>query len=153
MKMIETMQDAYSAVTDFNSLAGNLENVTDDSIDNQIDFIFEELCETITAFEDNNRVELLDGCADLFVTVAGLMKKLEAQGYNVAEAIARVNENNLSKFSKRVTYADSSNPDYVITLNEKHGRYVIKDKVTGKVRKPSDFVSVCLDDLVPEEVA
>ena len=152
-EMIDCVRAAYYDVSSFNELAGNLRNVTNDSIDNQIDFIFEELCETITAFEDGNRVELLDGACDLFVTVAGLMQKLEAQGYNVAEATARVNANNLSKFSKRVTYADSNNSSYVFSLNEKYGRYVIKDKLTGKVKKPSDFISVCLDDLVPKEVA
>lgn len=136
---------AYKDVEIFNTIAGNLNTVTEDSIDNQISFIFEELTETITAFEAGDMVEVLDGACDLFVTVTGLMQKLEAAGYDVETAIERVNANNLSKFPKEVSEADKAL--YTVTLNEQYNRYVLKDG-NGKVRKPSTFASVDLSDLV-----
>lgn len=147
METTKTIEQAYRDVALFNTLAGNLTNVSDDSVDNQISFIFEELTETITAFEEGNKVEVLDGACDLFVTVAGLMQKLEAQGYDVATALDRVNENNLSKFPKFVGPEDLRD-GYSVTVNVLHQRYVIKD-ANGKVRKPASFVSVDLSDLVP----
>jgi phosphoribosyl-ATP pyrophosphohydrolase len=146
MKTTQIIEIAYSDVRLFNALAGNLTNVTDDSVDAQLGFIFEELTETIDALESGDRVELLDGACDLFVTVSGLMQKLEAQGYDVARAIERVNENNLSKFPK--TISDVDRAQYNVTLNEQYNRYVLKDAI-GKVKKPSDFVGVYLTDLIP----
>ena len=149
MKTTQIIEQAYSDVRLFNVLAGNLDTVTDDSVDAQIGFIFEELSETITAFEEGDRVEVLDGACDLFVTVAGLMQKLEAQGYDVARAIERVNENNLSKFPKKISEGDSLRWD--VSLNAQYSRYVLKDG-NGKVKKPEDFVGVYLTDLIPKRV-
>lgn len=139
---------AYTEVKIFNTVAGNLSVVTDDSIDNQISFIFEELQETITAFEAGDKVGVLDGACDLFVTVSGLMQKLEKARYNVAEAVKRVNANNLSKFPEEVT--DEDKAQYTVTFNEQYNRYVLKDG-NGKVRKPSTFKPVDLSDLIPKE--
>ena len=139
---------AYTKVKKFNEIAGNLGDVTDESIDNQISYIFEELQETITAFEGGDKIELLDGACDLFVTVAGLMQKLVMQGYNVAEALDRVNDNNLSKFPVNLEPADENR--YWPEFNDKHNRWVLKDE-TGKVRKPADFVSVDLTGCIPKE--
>lgn len=149
MNATKIMQVAYAEVAQFNEIAGNLTNVTDDSIDNQISFIFEELQETITAFEEGNKVEVLDGACDLFVTVAGLLQKLEAAGYNVAHALGRVNANNLSKYPAVAEQAAIVIPtEWTATINEKYQRLVLKD-ANGKVRKPSNFVAVDLSDLVP----
>lgn len=147
MKSNINTSEGFASVQTFNELAGNLANVTDVSVDAQISFIFEELTETIDGMETLNRVEILDGACDLFVTVAGLMLKLEAQGYNVAEALQRVNENNLTKFPVNgATF--TTDPAHVATLNPEYDRWVIKD-ANGKVRKPLEFVSVDLTDLVP----
>ena len=148
MEVTKVIRKAYDQVREFNDIAGNLTNVTDDSVDNQIGFIFEELSETITGFEEGNRVEVLDGACDLFVTVAGLLQKLEAQGYNVAEALTRVNENNLSKFPA-VGELFGQPIGCTATLNEKYNRMVIKDGV-GKVRKPSTYSGPYLTDLIPK---
>jgi hypothetical protein len=149
METTKVMRVAYDEVVQFNEIAGNLTNVTIDSIDNQLGFIFEELTETIDALEAGNRVELLDGACDLFVTVAGLLQKLEAAGYNVAHALGRVNANNLSKFPKVGELLSNKN-GFTVTLNEKYQRIVLKDE-NGKVRKPDNFVAVDLSDLVPKE--
>lgn len=146
MKTIKIIEKAYSDVRLFNSLAGNLEKVTDESIDNQLSFIFEEFTETVDALEVGDRVELLDGACDLFVTVAGLLQKLEAQGYDVATALDRVNENNLSKFPKSILPEDAQKHN--VTFNEEYNRYVLKGE-NGKVKKPVDFCGVYLTDLIP----
>jgi len=149
MEVTKVVQEAYADVRAFNDIAGNLDNVTADSIDNQISFIFEELSETIAGFEAGDSIEVLDGACDLFVTVAGLMQKLEAKGYDVATALARVNANNLSKFPKFIA-AEDMRDGYTVAVNKLHGRYVIKDN-NGKVRKPTSFQAVDLSDLVPSK--
>ncbi len=145
MNLHESIQGAFAKVQEFNSVAGNLEKVTEESVDNQIGYVFEELTETITAFEEGDKPEFLKEVCDLFVTVAGLMQKMEKQGYKVAEALTLVNENNLSKFPP-VTGAVQYEEGHILTKNIVYGRYVIKD-VGGKVRKPSNFVKVDLSDL------
>lgn len=147
MEVAKVIKVAYNEVAEFNDIAGNLTNVTLESVDAQLGFIFEELTETIDGLESGNMVELLDGACDLFVTVGGLLQKLEAMGFNVAHGLGRVNANNLSKFPK--LGAAYRNPEgFTATLNEKYQRIVLKDG-NGKVRKPGDFVPVDLSDLVP----
>jgi hypothetical protein len=138
----------YKGVEQFNDLAGNLTNVTEQNIDNQLSIIFSEFTETVDAFEAGDKVELLDGVCDLFVTVTGLMQIAEKLGYNVEEAMERVNLNNLSKFKTTVLPEDGAK--WIVTRNERYGRYVLKDE-NGKVRKPADYVSVDLSDLIPKE--
>jgi hypothetical protein len=143
--MTETIQEAYKNVELFNKIASNLDNVTPESIDNQLSFIYEELCETIDAVEYGNDLEALDGCCDLFVTVAGLMQKLEAAGFDVSEALKKVNENNLSKFplyDVRNNELAPANTRTIIDAN--HGVLIFKDIETGKIRKPTNFVPVNL---------
>ncbi len=137
---------AYSSVEKFNEIAGNLTNVDAESINLQLSFIFEELSETIEAFENKNSRELIDGAADIFVTTAGLLQKLSILGFDVDKAIEKVCENNLSKFPD-VGTAIRFDGEFTSTLNEKHQVYVIKDK-TGKIRKPADFIPVDLSDCV-----
>lgn len=148
MEVAKVIKVAYNEVGEFNDIAGNLTNVSLESIDAQLSFIFEELTETIDGLEQGNMVELLDGACDLFVTVGGLMQKLEAMGFNVAHALGRVNANNLSKFPK-VGELYRKPEGTVATLNEKYGRVVLKNSV-GKVCKPAAFTSVDLSDLVPD---
>jgi hypothetical protein len=139
---------AYREVEKFNKIAGNLENVTPESISNQLSYIFEELTETIDALESGNVVELLDGYCDLLVTVQGLGQKLNVAGFDTQEAEKRVNDNNLSKYipaNKAIHY----DPSFTKTLNEEYNVYVLRDS-NMKIRKPSGFVSVDLSDCVPE---
>jgi len=177
--MEDTIQEAYKNVFLFNSIAGNMDNVTPESIDNQMSFIFEELTEGIdavergltprcewTTFDDENldeydpEVELLDSACDLFVTVAGLMQKLEVCGFDVAGALKKVNENNLQKFpnidtagyfvegvlsKEYLVFEQSLQPEGTYpSLNKQYSVVVFKDKETGKIRKPTNFVPVNL---------
>ena len=134
----------YNQVKKFNSVAGNLDNVTPESVSNQLSFIYEELVETIDALEAGDDRELLDGCADLLVTVMGLMQKLDAAGFDVGQAIARVNENNLHKFNSTGNFQP---PNTNAVYNKQYGLFSFLHKETGKIMKPTNFLSVDLDGL------
>ena len=141
-------QAVYNSVKRFNEIAGSLNNVTDANVDLQLSLIFEELAETIDAFEAGDKLGLLDGACDLRVTVDGLIQILEALKYNVEDAMTAVCENNLSKFKSTVSKADKER--YTVSLNNKHKVFVLKDG-NGKIRKPDSYESVNLTMFVPKE--
>lgn len=147
---------AYQEVKKFNEIAGNLAlqyNEADmDSIGNQLDFIREELEETTEAFIHDDAVELLDGACDLFVTVAGLLQKLELNGMKVEEALARVNENNLDKFPTLEEFEKNPAmcPPNGEPIDGLFGRVVFKREYDGKVLKPTTYTAVNIEDCVPE---
>lgn len=145
----ESIAAAYESTRIFNSVACNLKSVDEYSVDNQLSYIFEELQESITAFEQKNAIETLDGACDLFVTVAGFMQKLEAAGFDVEKALQLVCENNLSKYIAygKPLYYDKS---LTATLNTEHNLWVLRDS-NQKIRKPVNFKSVDLSNLVPKE--
>jgi len=146
-KMEDTIQEAYKNVKLFNQIASNLDNVTPESIDNQISFIWEEMCEAIDAVEAKDEVELLDATCDVFVTVTGLMQKLEVAGFDVSGALKKVNENNLQKFPEydvRKDVNELAPPNTRTIIDGNHCVLVFKDKDTGKIRKPTNFVPVNL---------
>jgi phosphoribosyl-ATP pyrophosphohydrolase len=141
------IEQSYNNVFIFNDVANNLTDVTLSSIASQLDFIQEEYLETVQAYDDANTVELLDGACDLLVTVFGLLQKLEATGFDVAEAIQRVDANNLSKYipaGKTVRYSNEFHTEF----NEKYQVSVVKDK-NGKIRKHGEFKEVDLTGLTP----
>jgi hypothetical protein len=162
--MEDTIQEAYKNVKLFNQIASNLDNVTPDSVNCQLSFIFEELSETIEAvergiypegrYDDDNKdpdynpeIEMIDGCCDLFVTVAGLMQKLEACGFDVSGALKKVNENNLQKYVPYDVRKDVMEFAPVGTfpiIDDVHNVIIFKDKETGKIKKPTNFVPVNL---------
>ena len=161
MKVKDYIQESYSKVELFNTICGNLNNVSLKLVINQLDYITEELKETIEATDET---DLLDGCVDLFVTVAGLMQKLEAAGFNVAEAMKRVDANNLDKLplSRKVSFyrvgrdevdfADEA-PFEAIPANcttSFVGDRVVFKNYSGKVMKPKNFVPVDLTGLSVE---
>ena len=149
---MSNIQKAYEDVTKFNHIAGNLDKVDMKSIENQLNFIEEELYETFRAVGHGDQVELLDGACDLFVTVAGLLQKLDRMGYNVGKALTLVNENNLSKFPLVSDYL----ADDVGTITPKdvytdiqYSRWVFKRTSDGKVMKPTNFKAVDISACVP----
>lgn len=144
------IQESFYNIYQFNDLANNFEKVDKASLENQCIFIKEELNETLQAIVSNDKVETLDGACDLWVTVVGLLQKLESLGYNVKEAMQRVDENNLTKFPKTLQGLTFSS-NFTSYKNDKYQRYVTKDYY-GKVRKYDNFPKVDLLDLVPKEV-
>ena len=134
----------YNDVKIFNELAGSLENVNKSSIALQLDLIQEEFLETVQAFDEKDPVEFVDGVADMFVVLSGLMQKLEALGVDVEAAFERVNNNNLSKFSDSVLQQP---PKTTATFNKRWEKWVFKNNQTGKIMKPLDFSPVDLSGI------
>jgi hypothetical protein len=149
----KSIGQAFASVLKFNSIASQLDKPDNNSIALQLDLIQEEYLETVEAFDNNDKVEILDGTLDMFVVVCGLMQKLEAQGYNVEEALKRVCENNVSKFpSYEGNKTNIWPPEYQVLFNEKHKVIVLKNKA-GKTVKPPGFKPVDISDCVPGGVA
>lgn len=156
--MSNNIQTAYESVRKFNTIAGNLSHAnheqTLDGLYSQLEFIESELKETIQAFDEQDTVELVDGACDLFVTVAGFMQRLEAAGVNIEKALARVNENNMTKFPQ--TFEHNQNPDMQPDGTElvftDYGHVVYKRHYDSKVMKPTTFVPVDLTSCVPNDI-
>ena len=152
----------FDSVFQFNDISKQFDKEPTSAVDLQIDLIFEELTETISAMDaglsdlrDKDlkecEVELLDGAVDVFVVVSGLLQKLQHYGFNVEEALQRVAQNNMSKFPSVIPAVEMNwyeKQGWVTDWNEKYSRFVICD-YNGKTRKCIDFVPVVLDDLVP----
>ena len=76
------MSKYFESVKQFNTLAGSLDNVTQQSLILQTSFIWEEFAnEMIEAFEEGDAVEFLDGVADTYVTACGLLQMLGRDWY------------------------------------------------------------------------
>lgn len=144
----ESIAAAYESVKKFSTIMGTLDNPTLDTLDLYNSLGFEELSESISAFENKDAVEVLDGALDEFYIACGKLQVLEALGMNVEEGLRRVCENNLSKFP---SIADGCRylKEYTKTENTEFNVYVIKDN-NGKVRKHEDYKAVDLSDLVPK---
>lgn len=142
----------YESVERFNDIAGNFDNVDVAAIEAQIKVVVEEINELKEAFYNKDAVGLLDGACDGFVTLMGLIQKMSVAGFDVSEAIDRVNANNFEKFPSEITVSDAeyyTEQGWDVQVNEKYNSLVLKD-VNGKIRKPLGFKSVEISDLVPE---
>lgn len=153
---------AFDNVFKFNDVAKQFEGSILQGVNLQHDLIFEEFCdETITAFESGcnaiiyskdkekaakEAVKLLDGAVDTFVVVSGLLQKLQAAGFDVNEALLRVTENNLTKFTKKAEYIWAEKQGYEVVWNEQHGVFSYRD-ANGKLRKSPEYQSVDIDAL------
>lgn len=153
---------AFDQVYQFNDMAGQFDTNPIDGVNLQLDLIFEEFCdETIKAFErgcnaiayykdkqeaSKQAVNLLDGVCDTFVVVAGLMQKLQNAGFDVEQALLRVTDNNLSKFTTKADYNWASQQGYEVNYDETYHRFSYRDS-NGKLRKPFDYKSVDICDL------
>jgi hypothetical protein len=147
----DSIGQSYRAVRTMNDIAGNLSGEMYQKVDAQLGFLFEELSEAIGGLEKKDAVELLDGAIDVWVVAAGLLQKLEAAGFNVAEAMERVDNNNLSKFPALKPELDSLPVEaHNVEFNETYGRFVIK-RADGKFLKPKGYTPVDLSDLVNKE--
>lgn len=138
----------YAGTKTFNVVAGTLDKVDEVSIALQLNLFQEEYLETVQAFDDKDNVELLDGAVDMLIIAFGMIAKLEIAGFDVATAIDRVVANNSSKYTRK-DEAVAYNADYVSKLNTVYNLIVVKNK-DGKIMKPSNFVPVVLNDLVPK---
>ena len=147
------IQKHYDSVYKFNDIAGNLTNVDVASIEAQIKIIKEEVDEIDYACGSENATELLDGACDAFVTVIGLLQKMEKAGFKVDEALGLVNDNNLSKFPSKISNEELDAytwNQWSVKYNKHHDCFVLKDS-NDKIRKPAGFVSVDIMDCLPND--
>jgi hypothetical protein len=142
----------YESVERFNDIAGNFDNVDVAAIEAQIKVVVEEITELKDAFYNKDAVGLLDGVCDGFVTLMGLIQKMNVAGFEVSEAIDRVNANNLEKFPTHMSInqiGEYEDEGWIVTPNEKYNCFIIKDQ-NAKIRKHLGFKPVEIADLVPE---
>ena len=157
------MQDGIADCIDqsllFNELAGKSKNYTLDALKNQLELIEEEVKELRDALEVNDVLEALDAVVDIQVVLTGMQQLIDNSGVDVAQAMRRVAENNLTKFTDSLQIAELTVADLKekgiearIEYNSEYNLYCIKD-TNNKIRKPVDYKSVVLDDCLPPKLA
>ena len=147
----------YTDVKEFNCIAGKLEYpVQRKTLKNAVERIEEELNELrYKGVLDENPKEILDGIVDVLVTAFGFAQLLERNGYNVARAMRKIAHNNLTKFvdDSQIAqdtvkmYADKGEECYVKNDLDK---FVVLRKSDDKVMKPIGYISVDINDCLPD---
>ena len=152
--------DLYCDTDSFNRVAGNYDNPDFKSLNNQLELIKEEFNELIKGHNEGDLEEIVDGCADVAVTLFGYMRKLEClYGIDFSDIMQAVGENNLSKFPTEATVAAETSAYYdlekgiptSVTYNSDYKCYVIRNAETGKILKPLGFTAVDLKPFLPKE--
>ena len=144
---MKSIQRHYNQVAKFNEIGESFSGNLAEAADLYLSLVFEELSECVSAFEEKNPTEMLDGACDILVTAFGLVQALEKAGFDMDEAMERVTANNLDKFPSSVSEVPKG---MTATLNGKYNVFVLKD-VAGKIRKPPNFKSVDLGGTVRED--
>lgn len=150
--------ELYSDTYAFNSISGSIQETSQKSFGDQLSFIEEEFEELQEGHADFDKVESLDACVDILVTVMGYMQKMQyTYGADVAKAMDLIAENNLSKYPPTKELAEQTVKMYAdkgvathYTYNEDYQVYVIRDSITGKVKKPIGFKPVDLSVCFPK---
>lgn len=142
----------------FNDIAGNLDNVTHESLLAQAKVVKEEGDELLEAVQHADVNEILKECVDVLVTIHGFVQMLEKQGYDVLGAWKEVNTNNLSKFTSSLVAAENSVSNFGMQgiqtkyeYNEQYDVYVIKNE-HGKVLKPLGYKKCSVASYTPKGV-
>jgi len=162
---------AFRAIERFNAIIGNPQSYG--SLLNQLERVNEELKETydamVTTWEDADgtfyewrteldKLGLLDGIDDVLVTSLGLIAKAEVLGYDVLGGLSAVAANNDTKYhdtedeaDKTVEMYKNKGEDVYKQYNEVYDVWVVKRKSDNKLLKPYNFVSVTLNEFLPNE--
>jgi hypothetical protein len=155
------MNKFYEACCIFNEVAGNDKKLTLKDFANQQGYNMEECKEISDGIAANNAAEIFDGVLDNFVTNMGHLQRLKALGFDIEKGIAAVALNNLSKYIEDGEFdrVEATLQHYAlkgvlcyVDFNKKHKLYAIKRKSDDKVMKPVGFVSVVLEQFIPEEI-
>jgi len=94
------MLRGFNGVKEFNNVIGNLNNVDEKKLIAQARCVLEEAKELHYAVTNNEGSEqLLKETVDVIVTIFGVVQQLQTLGYNVWDALDKVNKNNLTKVS------------------------------------------------------
>lgn len=140
-----------------NEISGQHTKLTQQDFRNQVEIIRSEFQELVNAIEAKDNLEILDGAVDLLVTVFGMIRKLDAAGFNTLKAMDRVGMNNLTKFPTSLTVVDESVKMYAekgVTIkpvfDHKYDRWALMDE-GDKYKKPVNYKNVDLTDCLPKE--
>lgn len=122
----------------------------------QVKIIQSEVDELAEGVDTGDPKETIDGAVDALVTIFGMLRRLEAAGYDVNRAMDKVGMNNLTKFPTSLTVVDASVKMFAekgvkITPVFSHNfdRWALIDE-NGKFRKPIDYKDVDLSDCTPK---
>lgn len=164
------IQELYDLTKQFNTISGAINEVTEQAFLEQYEYIkeeFKELSESVghqgwgeTSLEPYMLGATLDDCLDIVITVFGFMQKLETLGVDVAQAGIDTANNNLSKYTNipAVVYQTidklkiEKGIEAYSTFNQDEGVFVIRNKATGKIVKPVNFVSNDLSPYITQQV-
>ena len=157
------LQKHYQEIINFNLQAGNRFEAPKTfefykALRNQLKLVQEELTEVVNAVEHQDDVEILDGIADVMVTMAWVFELAHQAGFEVDKAMRAVNENNSTKIFK--SYIDAAKTAEYYADQGIEGMHVEESLVQGvpyytardqnkKIRKPIGFKSVELSQFVP----
>lgn len=133
----------YNDISKFNMVAGKSPIPNDwEQKKNQLARVLEEVKETITAVENKDKLELLDGFCDILYTALYLGEMLKADGIDVQGAMEEVCENNLSKFTLSYEFArksswlyENSGVEVYLSQDEETGYFSVKRISDDKVMK------------------
>ena len=139
--LFQALNELYDGTEMFNSIAGQLDKITQASLDHQAKLVLDEAVELKDSGTD--KVNALKEAIDVLVTTFGYIQKLGlAYDCDIAEAMNLVNGNNLSKFSEdpedlmeSVRFYMEKGVKVDVQYDEDSGLYSLKDE-SGKVRKP-----------------
>lgn len=155
------MNKFYEACCIFNEVAGNNKKLTLKDFENQQGYNMEECQEISAGIATNNVAEIFDGVLDNFVTNMGHLQRLKALGFDIEKGMAAVALNNLSKYIDEydkdrlwATFEKYKKEGVEVyrEFNERHKLWAVKRTSDNKVMKPVGFVSVQLDQFIPEDV-
>lgn len=152
----QNLVELYDGTLMFNSIAGQLNNITQASLDHQAKLCLDEAIELTESKTD--KVNALKEAIDVLVTAFGYLQKLEeAYGCDTGLAMNIVNNNNLSKFAENSedlipsvrTYLDKG-VNVSVQYDEDSGLFCLLDE-SGKVRKPDWYEDADLSECFPTE--
>lgn len=152
------INDCIDQVVIFNEIAGNLDNITHESLIAQAKVVAEEGNELLEAVAEGNPNEILKEAIDVLVTIHGFVKMLEEQGYDIVGAWSEVNTNNLSKFPTDEKVACDTVDKFsdegifcTVEENKDYNVFVIKDE-NSKVRKPFGYKKCSVASYTPKGI-
>lgn len=166
------IQKLYDLTRKFNDISCASKELSEEAFLQQYYYIkeeFNELAATVgdgdcnvhgkLSLEDHMLTSALDDCIDILITTFGMLQKLENLGVDINSAAIDTAMNNLSKYTSRpyvvhetVERLAREDISAKATFNEEENCYIIRDAVTGKVKKPFDFVSNDLSKYITTEV-
>lgn len=152
----QNLVELFDGTLMFNSIAGQLNNLTQASLDHQAKLTLDEAIELTESGTDKQNA--LKEAIDVLVTAFGYLQKLEkAYDCDIGLAMNIVNNNNLSKFAENGedllpsvrTYMDKG-IKVSVQYDEDSGLFCLLDE-SGKVRKPDWYENADLSDCFETE--